>query len=103
VTEESAQGLFLFCPNYNVFTSEAVMETSGLEIIRLELKYCERCGGLWVRTQDSGDVYCPFCVTDMLDLPIPREKRKSLPPSDGIEIEGQCEEWANPFSERGNA
>jgi uncharacterized Zn finger protein (UPF0148 family) len=79
------------------------METNGFEIIRLELKYCERCGGLWVRTQASGDVYCPFCVTEMLDLPNPREKRKSFPANDRIEIESQCEEWAATYGERGNA
>jgi hypothetical protein len=37
--------------------------------MRLELKYCERCGGLWLRVWESEDVYCPGCVEDVLDLP----------------------------------
>jgi Zn-finger nucleic acid-binding protein len=32
------------------------MEIEGFEVIRLELKYCERCGGLWLRLQDVQDV-----------------------------------------------
>ena len=35
------------------------MEIEGLEIVRLELKYCERCGGLWMRIWGTEDVYCP--------------------------------------------
>ena len=38
------------------------MEIEGLEIVRLELKYCERCGGLWMRTWGTEDVYCPAAL-----------------------------------------
>jgi len=37
------------------------METEGLEIVYLELKYCERCGGLWLRRKGEADVYCESC------------------------------------------
>jgi hypothetical protein len=29
--------------------------------ILIELKYCERCGGLWLRPQGSTTVYCAGC------------------------------------------
>lgn len=29
--------------------------------IQLELKYCERCGGLWLRLQGPNGVYCASC------------------------------------------
>ena len=41
------------------------MEIEGLEIVRLELKYCERCGGLWMRTWGTEEVYCPACAVQM--------------------------------------
>ena len=80
------------------------METGDLEIVRLELKYCERCGGLWLRTAGSGEVYCSLCVAQMLDLPVPRARRKAqLLFSDSLEIKSQCAEWTIPCWERGNA
>ena len=38
------------------------MEIDDVEVIELELKYCERCGGLWFRELDSEEVFCPRCV-----------------------------------------
>jgi uncharacterized Zn finger protein (UPF0148 family) len=80
------------------------METEGLEIIRLELKYCERCGGLWMRTRGTGEVYCPSCAVEMLDLPVARRRRKPrLLVNDGVEIKSQCEDWLAVCGEGGNA
>jgi hypothetical protein len=31
--------------------------------IQVELKYCERCGGLWLRPQGGEGVYCSTCRT----------------------------------------
>ena len=36
---------------------------------RLELKYCERCGGLWLRPQLAETVYCASCAEAMRELP----------------------------------
>ncbi|HLH09176.1 MAG TPA: hypothetical protein VKW78_18205 [Terriglobales bacterium] len=36
---------------------------------RVELKYCERCGGLWLRPVLSRNVYCHGCEQQMRDLP----------------------------------
>lgn len=80
------------------------METEGLEIIRLELKYCERCGGLWMRTRGTGEVYCPSCAVEMQDRPAGRRKRKShLLVDDKVEIKSQCGELSAVWGEGGNA
>jgi hypothetical protein len=80
------------------------MEIEGLEIVRLELKYCERCGGLWMRTWGTDDVYCPSCAVQMLDLPPVRRRRKPhLPVNDRGEIKSQCEELSVFCVEGGNA
>jgi hypothetical protein len=42
--------------------------------VRVELKYCERCGGLWVRECGTGEVYCGRCLAQIADLPIPKKK-----------------------------
>lgn len=39
----------------------------------LELKYCERCGGLWLRPVDGGQVYCLVCGPQMAELPPPKK------------------------------
>jgi hypothetical protein len=31
-------------------------------ILKMELKYCERCGGLWLRPGGAAEVYCPACA-----------------------------------------
>ena len=48
--------------------------------VRVELKYCEHCGGLWVREGGAG-VYCEKCQPKVADLPIPKKKvgRVGLP------------------------
>jgi len=45
------------------------MEIADLEIIRLELKYCERCGALWLRERSTGGVYCSACARETADFP----------------------------------
>lgn len=51
----------------------AIMESrekrSPLEAVRFELKYCERCGLLWVRTLGSEQIYCLDCGREIADLP----------------------------------
>lgn len=45
------------------------MEIDELEIVELELKYCERCGALWLRRSGTTRVYCGVCAPKMLDCP----------------------------------
>lgn len=44
------------------------------EFSRVELKYCEHCGGLWLRECGEGTVYCPNCQPKVAELPIPKKK-----------------------------
>jgi hypothetical protein len=37
--------------------------------LSLELKYCERCGGLWLRPVGGEQVYCVACGRAMAELP----------------------------------
>lgn len=55
-------------------------EGEGSEV-RMELKYCEHCGGLWVRERGAGTVYCERCQDKVADLPLPKRKpgRLTLP------------------------
>ena len=70
----------------------------------MELKYCERCGGLWLRIWGTEDVYCPDCVGEIMDLPIGRKGRKPrLPVNDHADFESQCEDWSGVYGEGGNA
>ena len=46
---------------------------------KLELKYCERCGGLWLRPQGGEAVYCASCAHDIGELP-PVCPRGGTPP-----------------------
>ena len=42
---------------------------------RVELKYCEHCGGLWLRESESGEIYCPTCRPRVARLPEPSRIR----------------------------
>jgi hypothetical protein len=42
---------------------------SNANEMQFELKYCERCGGLWLRPVGGGQVYCAACWRQMAQLP----------------------------------
>jgi hypothetical protein len=44
-------------------------KTSDANEVKFELKYCERCGGLWLRPVGSGQIYCLACGREMAELP----------------------------------
>ncbi len=50
------------------------MESEGWEVVQLELKYCERCGGLWVRVLNSSIIYCAPCAIEMAQVAVPRRR-----------------------------
>jgi hypothetical protein len=35
----------------------------------VELKYCERCGGLWLRAKGNAGIYCRLCNREMAEYP----------------------------------
>ena len=41
--------------------------------VRMELKYCEHCGSLWIRERGAGVVYCDNCQPKIADLPVPKK------------------------------
>ena len=41
--------------------------------IQVELKYCERCGGLWLRARGTDGVYCSSCRLCLEAMPNPGE------------------------------
>jgi hypothetical protein len=46
--------------------------------VRMELKYCERCGMLWTRECGSGVVYCNVCQPAVTELPILKKRPQSV-------------------------
>jgi uncharacterized Zn finger protein (UPF0148 family) len=49
---------------------------TGQRMIRMELKYCERCGGLLLRRAGEAVVYCSPCEAQMRELPEVRESQR---------------------------
>lgn len=46
-------------------------------LVGLELKYCEQCGGLWLRRRGSEECYCAACARFLEDIPPrPRDNRR---------------------------
>jgi hypothetical protein len=84
---------------------EAIMEIGDPELVQLELKYCERCGGLWLRLRGAPDVYCAACAEEMFDLPSPPKKttRPRLPVNHKVEIKAQRAEIVVICGAGGNA
>ena len=55
----------------------------------LELKYCERCGGLWLRDSGSSQVYCTSCRPQVAQLPpeMRRSRKPKLPLGPGMPLD----------------
>ena len=65
--------------------TEEAIETG--EVQELELKYCERCGALWLRVKGCDEVYCGPCVPKMAEFPrsgLPRARQPRWPAGDGL-------------------
>jgi Zn-finger nucleic acid-binding protein len=52
-------------------------KNAGKSETSLELKYCERCGGLWLRPPGSGQIYCTNCFQAIAELPPPSAEAKA--------------------------
>ncbi len=42
------------------------MRNAQIELIRLEVKYCENCGSLWCRRTGDTRIYCCSCRVQAL-------------------------------------
>jgi hypothetical protein len=51
----------------------------GAKGVAVELKYCERCGGLWLRMLGDQGVYCGNCRVRMAEMPRPVHERSGKP------------------------
>jgi hypothetical protein len=66
------------------------MQFDEVEIIYLELKYCERCGGLWLRPRGQQDVHCGLCVLQLSEVARSHSRRRPalrLNPRITVELE----------------
>ena len=82
------------------------MEMLEIEIVEVELKYCERCGGLWLRPCGSTRVFCATCAPKMAALELPQEAIRvaiPAPVDDGEDFDGRLEHLAALCGEGGNA
>ena len=78
------------------------MELQDVDAIQMELKYCERCGALWLRLTGSDLIFCSPCSVILAGLardPRFREHRGSISRSARIELKIASAFW----SEGGNA
>ena len=55
------------------------MDEIGSGAIQLELKYCERCGGLWLRPRGSELVFCGSCARAMAGVGLSVSPRTPRP------------------------
>ena len=81
------------------------MESVGEVFEQLELKYCERCGGLWLRPKGEEEVYCPGCAPKMAEVRVSRRRPRVLVVAVNSvdEIEGCIAELMGLSTEGGNA
>ena len=80
------------------------MTVDEVEVVELELKYCERCAGLWVRPVGSDGSYCARCEAQMRPANF-RWRGKGRGPYlvTRTEIKGSVEENLMLCEEGGNA
>lgn len=75
-----------------------ISEMEGREI-QVELKYCERCGGLWLRPQGTDGVYCGSCRVCLAAMPNPGEappRKARRRKARGQGTDGQREDLQSP-------
>jgi hypothetical protein len=56
---------------------KAKAKKSNANELQFELKYCERCGGLWLRPVGGGQIYCAACGRQMAQLPPASTERET--------------------------
>ena len=64
-------------PGFFLAAEQEALVNGDLQIIRVELKYCEACGALRLRARGSNAPYCGRCTAVMSQLP--RTTRAAAP------------------------
>ncbi len=79
------------------------------EVIHLELKYCERCGALWIRHAGSEEPYCVSCAEAVRQMsPSSRHRTKprmpgeKMPPRGIGSLDGAAD-WGSFYDAGGTA
>lgn len=75
-------------------------EGTGVRMIRLELKYCERCGGLLLRKVNEAVVYCSPCERSLSEMPAVKGKSQKKNSSANVEEMGLAIPRKQPQSVR---
>jgi hypothetical protein len=67
------------------------VEDGDFEVIQLELKYCEYCGGLWLRQKGQTEIYCSSCLPCVTRCAVANGSRSKarLPVNRAIRIVGR--------------
>ena len=75
---------------------------SELKEGKVELKVCERCGGLWLRPGGSRWIYCGPCKAKLEELPPPalRPTRATMTRNDGKRNDGKRNDGKRPAVKR---
>jgi hypothetical protein len=55
--------------------------------VRVELKYCEHCGGLWMRECGAGVVFCEKCQAELDEFPMQKKRPGRVRLPDGPRAE----------------
>lgn len=80
------------------------MEIDELNVVLLELKYCERCGGLWLRPRGCEDVLCGTCSAQVTEFPGScRHTNLRLALRTTIQVDGESREVLVMCGDGGNA
>jgi len=56
---------------------KSLTDKQQIELVRFELKYCERCGRTCLRAAGDDSIYCRRCLPEVEELPEPRRGRNS--------------------------
>ncbi len=79
------------------------MDVANMEVVQVELKYCERCGGLWFRRLGCEEVYCASCeLATGRGGPMYVRRRPRMPVNDASNIRRNTDNVV-VYTEGGNA
>jgi hypothetical protein len=79
------------------------MEVEDGNLVFMELKYCERCGGLWLRVCGTQEVYCPSCAERMVETTWWCEKETTLRLAWRMKVSADATRRSLLITGRGNA
>ena len=77
--------------------SVAELDIERGDVEEVELKYCERCGGLWLRRNGCRQVYCWPCVPKMAEFAVAKKRPATvrLPIAGALDLQAVIDETAD--------